>query len=439
MSFDKSNKLERITSAVSPRTGIISSVVEVPTHHDDPNIFSFAAQMADTTRYSLHQCNRRNGGAGLSREQAIAATIGEGIERYCSNFYNPESLKYGSYSGLSDQSVEPSTWILYSDSQYDEVPYAKFNHDTSITWVVAKSWISGEKWLVPASMVFLPYSRCYLKEAIVSPSISTGLSCRQTEVEAVLFGLYECVERDAFTIFWLNCLRAPSILPERIPDQELQEIFDDRFARPGISYYMYNITLDIGIPTFFAVAIGTSNIGQMFTVGSASNLDGRKGLLKAILETAQARPYLRYEFLRNPSWSCGEDFANVQTFDDHAKVYTSRPDLIKHLTFCTRNFRPNARLRNESTGNPSKDLRKVLSKLKQMGLDAIVVNLTTPDVRELGLTVVKVIIPGLQPLHGNHRYPFLGGRRLYEVPCKVGFRNHSTIEKQIFKYPHPFP
>src|SRR5215211_2833655 len=258
------HNLENIESAVSPRTGIISQIIEVPSHHDDPSIYSYAAQMADTTRYSLHQCSRRNGGAGLSKEQAIAATIGEAIERYCSNFYDPESLKLGSYSEFYNQCIEPSTWVLYSDRQYDKVPYVKFNHDTPIRWVTAKSWISGERWLVPASMVFLPYDRLSNKEIIVSPSISTGLSCRATEIEAILYGIYECIERDAFTIFWLNSLQTPSILPQKIRDEELQTIFNDRFARAGIDYYMYNITLDIQISTFFVVAIGTSNIGKMF-------------------------------------------------------------------------------------------------------------------------------------------------------------------------------
>ena len=64
---------------------------------------------------------------------------------------------------------------------------------------------------------------------------------------------------------------------------------------------------------------------------------------------------------------------------------------------------------NESTGDPEKDLKKVLSLLESRGFDVLVVDLTTPDVREVGFRVVRVLIPGLQPLHGDHCYPFLGG------------------------------
>ena len=41
-------------------------------------------------------------------------------------------------------------------------------------------------------------------------------------------------------------------------------------------------------------------------------------------------------------------------------------------------------------------------------------------IRDLGLHVVKVLIPGLQPLHAGYRYAALGGERLYQVPRLMG-------------------
>ena len=73
---------------VSHKTGIIKTVVEEPIEEGDPLIFSFATLMSNTSRYSPHQCSARNGGAGLTRDGALAATIGEAIERYRSNFYD---------------------------------------------------------------------------------------------------------------------------------------------------------------------------------------------------------------------------------------------------------------------------------------------------------------------------------------------------------------
>jgi ribosomal protein S12 methylthiotransferase accessory factor len=121
-------------------------------------------------------------------------------------------------------------------------------------------------------------------------------------------------------------------------------------------------------------------------------------------------------------------------------VYTKHPELLSHLDFCTKAGNVSGAMRrNESTGDPEADLDKVLSLLEARGFDVIVVDLTTPDVRDLGFRVVRVFIPGLQPLHGDHRYPFLGGKRWSDAPFRLGLRDRPLTEEGRFKLPHPFP
>lgn len=425
---------------VNPRVGLINRIIETTLHHDDPTVYSYGTIMSDTSKYSYHQCNIRNGGAGITREQAILATLGESIERYCSNFYYREDLIYGSYEKFDNTAVNPSAWSLFSDTQYKQnsFPYVKFTKDINLMWTKAKNLISEEECLVPASMVYLPYHPIF-DEQVTAPSISTGLSCRDTKEGAILYGIYECIERDAFTIFWLNALTMRSIDLEKTASDTIKEIYSERFKRKGIEYYVYDITLDINIPTYFTVAYGSSNIGKLFCVGTATNLNGEKALIKSLIETAQARPYYRYEYVRNPNWTCKKDFSDVNNFDDHARVYTHNPSLVKDLKFCNSIGSILTDVRNTSQDDEFKDLLTTLSLLKSLNLDVLVVDLTTRDIRELGLYVVKVLIPGLQPLHGDHRYPFLGGQRLYNVPVNLGLRDTKINEKNIFKYPHPFP
>ena len=87
----------------------LKQMVDVPFHHDDPLVYSYGSIMADTSRYSPHKCNTRNGGAGLSRQQAISArAAGESIERYCSNFYDKKLLKFGAFTDFIEYAVHPS-------------------------------------------------------------------------------------------------------------------------------------------------------------------------------------------------------------------------------------------------------------------------------------------------------------------------------------------
>ena len=64
--------------------------------------------------------------------------------------------------------------------------------------------------------------------------------------------------------------------------------------------------------------------------------------------------------------------------------------------------------------------------------------LTTPDVAELGLTVVRAVVPGYHPLVCGHRHRALGGRRLWEVPQRLGHPGISA-QRNDNPLPHPYP
>ncbi|MFW9940482.1 MAG: YcaO-like family protein [Candidatus Thorarchaeota archaeon] len=425
---------------VSYKTGIIKAILEQPIEQDDPYIFSFGTVMNDTSRFSKHKCSVRNGGAGLTREKALLATIGEAIERYCSSFYNRENLIFGSYIEHENYAVHPNNFILFSDKQYyqENFPFKPFTAISKIYWTWGYSLIYNKPKLVPACFTYLPYG--YTKEeTFLGPSISTGLSCGNSLEEAILTGIYECIERDAFTIMWLNKLSMPVVKIDENKNQ-IGKIIHDKFVISNIDYYVCDITSDIGIPTFYVLAIGNSSDGMLACVGSATRLNSEDAILKALVESAQGRPYLRYVLRKDPNWTCGENFCNLRSFDDHGRLYSSMPELIPKLLFIKQ---PASRLLRElpnlSSSKIVDDIKFCLKKLSGMGLDVIVIDLTTRDVKEVGFSVVRVIIPGLHPLHGNHQFRFLGGNRLYNVPRILGYTQKDTTEEELYAWPHPFP
>jgi ribosomal protein S12 methylthiotransferase accessory factor len=80
----------------------------------------------------------------------------------------------------------------------------------------------------------------------------------------------------------------------------------------------------------------------------------------------------------------------------------------------------------------------VVERLSRCGYQVIVVNCSVPMVRDLGLHVVKVLIPGLQPLHAGHHYAALGGERLYQVPRLMGLAPSDRCRGELNPWPHPF-
>ena len=80
-----------------------------------------------------------------------------------------------------------------------------------------------------------------------------------------------------------------------------------------------------------------------------------------------------------------------------------------------------------SRGPSSRDLTSILDSLRRLNYDVVVVDVTTDDVRQMGLTVTKVIVPGMAMFDVDHKAPLIGAARL-----------KSLANMQLNPAPHPF-
>jgi ribosomal protein S12 methylthiotransferase accessory factor len=84
-------------------------------------------------------------------------------------------------------------------------------------------------------------------------------------------------------------------------------------------------------------------------------------------------------------------------------------------------------------------LRSCLQALEKAGLEVLVVDVTLPEIADAGLSVVRVIIPGMIPLTHGQQHRCQGGRRLYRTPQLMGYVDRETTEDELNPIPHPFP
>src|SRR6185295_1330603 len=162
---------------------------------------------------------------------------------------------------------------------------------------------------------------------------------------------------------------------------------------------------------------------------------------KSLVEAAHGRPYVRFIISSRPNWEYRSDFSSVNNFQDHASFYTRVPQHHDALDFITKSkpVKKLSEVPDLSTGSVLGDIEVYLKLLARHGLDVIVKDLTTPDVEDVGLKVVRVLIPGLQQLHGDHRYPYLGCPRLYRMRQALGISDALTREEDLNPFPHPLP
>lgn len=437
--------IRRASPIVSPKVGLVRALQQGVSRAQDPEFFAMGLATQDLARFSEIENSGKAGGGGEYPEQALVATLGEAIERYCTLFFDKSTMVKGTARELGDDVVDVDLIRYFSEEQIakhgDSLGYKYFTEDSETYWVWGTSLTTGKPRLVPASQIYLNYK---IDEGEVCPgkNASTGLAAGGTIEEAILTGLFEIVERDCFTIAWLHRKVKSRI---GIDDPELERLLYDRFhyAHPDVDIVFYDITLDVPIPSIFAVMQRPAEFGFANCVTSVSRLSMREAIHKGLRELGQELPYIRYLRHQLEDWEPKDDYSDLVTFDHHFTFYSKRPELVgEAMAFCTevKDEVPLSELPDHTTGRPLGDIQRSVDFLAEHGYEVIVVDITTEDIRELDWSVVRVIVPGLVPLYGNHNRQYHGVPRLWDIPKKLGWaENGWDPNAGLNPYPHPFP
>lgn len=314
-----------------------------------------------------------------------------------------------------------------------------------MNWVEGYSITRDSRVFVPASLVFIPYHFNTSAERIAYQT-TNGLACHGSYVEAVLTALLEVIERDAFSITWLNQLQVPLIPPDEVVKIcSSRRTFGESFFVDGLTYKAFDLTLDIPVPTSLVFLIGDSSCGSLISMGCASRPTMGESLFKAFLEAAHGRGYARFLLRANKDWKPASEFSNVDSFDKHFLLYNKLPKLRAVIRYLSADLMDAyTGKRSEEYGPPARQesrpaerLEEIVNELKALGYEVIFVDLTTDDIMDAGFKVVRVLVPGLTPLTGNHNSRFLGGNRIRAVPIKLGYRTSPARDDELFTYPHP--
>ena len=180
---------------------------------------------------------------------------------------------------------------------------------------------------MPASRVYLPYEHLP-GEPNIGFQCSTGLAAGGSLSQAILSGLCEDFERDAFTLFWLDELPARRV---HLEGSSLWRRFEDHFAVPGYEYRIYDVTNDMGVPTALVLLISPSAHGELYVAGAASRPRWDQAVEKALLEAVQGRPYVLYHAEEGAGLAARAGLPNVVDFGAHGRLYTSARELLPVL------------------------------------------------------------------------------------------------------------
>jgi ribosomal protein S12 methylthiotransferase accessory factor len=170
-------------------------------------------------------------------------------------------------------------------------------------------------------------------------------------------------------------------------------------------------------------------------------------LVKSLEELAHTRKYAAQLMDLTPPVALDIEAGHpaVRTQREHLRAYCPQASL-QHAAFlwASEDERPMGSPPSTESDDPATTdsdgaaLRAIVAGLAATGLEPVACDLTTPDVADLGLAVMRVVVPGLHPLFMGHQNRALGGRRLAAVPAAL--RGHAAPPAEADNpYPHPFP
>ena len=318
-------------------------------------------------------------GKGLDDDTARVSALMESVESWHAERIQLP-VRYESYAELS------AVAEVADISKLTLATGHRATRDTPLMWVQGEDLFRHTPVYVPYDLITM--NTVHPAEHTPTYWISTdGLASGNHPLEATVHALCERIERDAVAL-WFATTEAPRPVDlSTVADPRCRQLMD-MLRAAECEAVAWDMTSDVGVPTYGCYVLerpGRETAGGLgFYHGFASHLDATAALYKAIIEAIQGRVtfisgtrddlfYEHYEQLRDPALLAGmweEIAAGAAT----ATRWTGEPSL--------------------STDTFEGDLRLLLAALERAGFDrAIAVDLSRP---EIGIPVVKVIVPGLE-------------------------------------------
>lgn len=399
----------------------------------------------------------REGGYGRSTRftaSEVPAFL-EGVERVTGGRrLNGAATVHGSYAAVADDAVDPARLGQHEPEWYGHPTFAPvpYTPHTPTTWVWGWSTRERRRVLVPEHVAYWHAGRP--EERFLYES-SNGCAVGGTFAEAVLYGLFEVVERDAFLLAWYSRTRLRLIEGTDDPDlAHLRDLLTER----GLTLRLFDLTSDLGIPTVLATVTAPEEAvregrAPALSLATGTHLDPRRALMAAVEETAtNALMYPKWVRMR-PSVSVErcrpmlDDPTLVRTLEDHTGLHglwEARPmwEFLEHPGGSVPLDRLTAGRSPSFAGTDlASVLRDRLAAVHGLGLDVVVVDQSSaPYTAASGTRAVKVIVPGALPMTFGHTHRrtrslerLTRASALFEggVPWEASGRTYPV--------PHPFP
>ncbi len=345
------------------------------------------------------------------------------FERLSARYFREKEIIHGSKKQLGNLCADISKMTEIVDNI--ETVYDSYSDDMKIDWVWGYSLIDNNPKLIPASLVFLSRNTF---EGNFAPIGSSGMSAGATIKDAILQGLFELIEHDAWMICQANTVRFPIIGYDGLKNKELEEIIK-KIEGKGYRVISRNYSTNIGVPVIRTWISNPHDYANYAFSGFGSSINPEIALERSVTEAVQSRA------------SVHEAEVDEYCSPDMEYLIDARDGLYSLYYFEQKDIKPIGKRMDISDfptvqfDSVDESIKYVIGKIKAVipDADVLFVDLTR---KGIDIPVVKVFITKGTQLMGE---PLLvTADRLYTFQKDMGYGEKAVGYDELYlaHYPH---
>lgn len=408
-----------------PLTGVMGDIVRlVEGGSEDIHVYVAPLAFASPSQRTGLNSNRTIfvGGKGTTASMARDSAFYEGIERYSGLYDEGRPTCEAEIRDLQLPALSPQTLQQFSAEQFAtreswngahhssaRVP-EQWAPDVPLHWSRAWSLSRRAPCLVPTAIAY--YATPWFDEGRCCLADSNGSAAGRTQLDAVLDGMLEVIERDAAATWWYNRLALPSVELSSI-DAWLSKMLTVHRSL-GRVLHLIQLPTDFPVAVFAAVSNSTSIFRPV--IGLGCHFDVMAAAHRAVAEANQKLPVAMRAF----------DFPSNDPLE--ALWHSERRSELTSLLEPSQRTAPLSEPDPVFRGLPTKErVLGLVDVARHLQIEVVTVNQTRPDTR---IHVAKVFMTGMRPI-----WPRLAEGRLYDLPVRLGLRTTPLRESELLQVP----
>jgi ribosomal protein S12 methylthiotransferase accessory factor len=224
------------------------------------------------------------------------------------------------------------------------------------------------------------------------------------------------VERDSVALWWTNRLSHPEFDLESLNESYIAE-YRAFYGAHNRAFWVLDLTADLGIPCMAAINRRLSGPTEDIVVGFGAHFDPAIAVSRALTEMNQFIPAVL---------NVASDGTTKYAFHDPETLafwQTAKLDEQPYLKPGPQKMRRLSDYPAVRGATLYDQLTRLFGLFEQKSMEVLILDQTRPDV---GLPVLKVIVPGMRHFWARH-----APGRLYDVPVQMGWLETPTAEADL--------